>query len=847
MHPRSLLYTLIVIMGLSILSAPGYASFKSEFPQKTQRCWIGPEYWANPMEDWRINDGRLECISNFSNRNVHLLTQELISGGESFEISVKTGLLDQGQKTGSVGFRIAIQDEVDDYRSRLFHGWGIDAGIKTDGQLYIKNKSVELDQKPSLKNILLTLRGEASDQKYSLTLTVTDLSNQKVVGKITNQNFSPDQISGNIAIVNNHWLDGAKYASVYRNKNVKGPRFWFKDWKVEGAKISSNENRVFGPILWSMYSLSRNVMKMTALLPPIGNEDNQTVQLQLRKGGAWKTIAEEDVDPNAYTATFRITSWDDNVDEQYRLLYNLKTANGTSKPYYWSGLIRRDPKDSNVLSVAAYCCQTDYGFPHLDMIRNSTIQNPDLLFFAGDQIYEGVGGYGIIRTPADRAILNYLRKFYMFGWAFRDLMKDRPTLCIPDDHDVFQGNLWGNGGNSISVKDHDSGGYIEPVEMVNVVHRTNASHHPDAYDPTPIQQNMTVYYGDMVYGRVSFAILADRMFKSGPKFTVTDWEGRPDHVKDPEYDVQSLDKPGLVLLGERQLKFLDDWGQDWRGADMKCVLSQTIFCNVATHHGGNLKMVLIADLDANGWPQTGRNKALAAMRKSYAVHVAGDQHVPSLLQHGINEFRDAVWSFCVPAISVGYPRSWWPDRMNKPVKNRPAHNLPNTGDYLDGLENMISVYAIGNPKEDLCKETRVCTLQDKSSGYGITRFNKESREITFEAYRLVFDASDPSPDDQFPGWPKTVSMLENYGREAKAWLPTLEISGAVDPVVQIINEENNEVVYTLRIKGNKFSPKVFQEGAYTIKISQPSSDLKKEFKGIKSLATKNAKTLRISF
>ncbi len=42
--------------------------------------------------------------------------------------------------------------------------------------------------------------------------------------------------------------------------------------------------------------------------------------------------------------------------------------------------------------------------------------------------------------------LNYLGKWYMFGWAFGDLMRDIPAICTPDDHDVFQGNLWGGQG-----------------------------------------------------------------------------------------------------------------------------------------------------------------------------------------------------------------------------------------------------------------------------------------------------------------------------------------------------------------------------------------------------------------
>ncbi|MBD3268154.1 twin-arginine translocation pathway signal [bacterium] len=835
---------------LLLMSIAGQASFAqnafdSDFPV-LERVWIGPEYWANPMEDWYIKDGRLECYSTGANRNVHLLTRQLKKGEGTFSLQVHAGLIEKGKQEGSVGFRFAIQDQIDDYRSRLFHGYGIDAGITTDGKLYIGDKIKKLDEKPPLKSLVLALNGKPAGNQYELTLTVKDRSTGNAIGSMTSRNFASQRIAGNIAIVNNYWVNEKTYNNVYRSPRSNGPRFWFDNWQVSGTKIAVNEEQTFGPILWSMYSLSRGVMKMTAVMPPLGEKDTQTVALQVKKGGEWKTIGKEQIHTDAYTATFRIPNWDDAKTIPYRLAYALQCAEGT-KDCYYSGVVRKDPKAKNDLVLAAFCCQTDFGFPHLELMENVKTHDPDLLFFSGDQIYESVGGYGIIRTPADRSILNFLRKQYMFGWAFRDVMKNRPTLCLPDDHDVFQGNIWGNGGNATSMKDHDGGGYAQPAEMVNVVHNINCAHHPDFYDPTPIKQDISVYYGDMVYGRVSFAIIADRMFKSGPKFTVTTWAGRPDHIKDPNIDIDALDKPGLTLLGDRQLEFLDVWGTDWRGADMKCVLSQTIFCNVATHHGGGLKMRLIADLDSNGWPQTGRNKAVDAMRKAFAVHVAGDQHLPSLLRHGIDDYSDACWSFCVPAISVGYQRAWWPDKLGIPVLNRPPHDCANTGDYMDGLNNLISVWGIGNPVEELCKETRICTLHDKSSGYGIARFHKDTREITMEAWKLDVDVENPSPDDQFCGWPKTISMQENYGRKAKAWLPTLQVSGMSDPVVQIIDEENNETVYTLRIQGNAFTPKVFHAGTYTIKVGNQEDQNIKTLTGVNSLQTKGSKTVKVDF
>ena len=496
----------------------------------------------------------------------------------------------------------------------------------------------------------------------------------------------------------------------------------------------------------------------------------------------------------------------------------MKSKGQKSQEHYWTGTVRKDPVD-RPLVIAGFTGNQDYVFPNNEIVRNVGIQNPDVLFFSGDQIYENVGGYGIIRTPADRSILNYLRKWYMLGWAFGDLMRDRPTICLPDDHDVYQGNIWGQGGRDCGgIKNHAKGGYAQPAKMVNAVHRTHTSHHPDVYDPTPIDQGISVFYGDMVYGRISFAIIADRMFKSGPEGKVNDWSGRPDHCKDPNYDTKKLDKPGLKLLGDRQLEFLDAWAKDWRGSDMKIVLSQTIFCNLANYHGPG-KEFIFADLDSNGWPQTGRNKALDVMRRGFAFHLAGDQHLPSIVHHGIDSYRDAGWSFCVPSIAAGYPRSWLPDKEGRPVKNRPAEGLANTGDYLDAFGNHMTVYAVGNPARNN-RQGRVKTAHDKSSGHGIVRMDKTKRTITMECWRLLFDA--------------TISQADNDGRKIIGYLDEVKYKGISNPVVQVY-DAGDELVYALRLKPKKrlfglfnssasFEPWVFEPGTYTVKIGDPDAD-----------------------
>jgi len=201
----------------------------------------------------------------------------------------------------------------------------------------------------------------------------------------------------------------------------------------------------------------------------------------------------------------------------------------------------------------------------------------------------------------------------------------------------------------------------------------------------------------MNYGRVDFAIIEDRKFKSGPSGIVPPTKtGRADHVIDPDFAPKTADVPQATLLGKRQLDFLEDWAGNWQNTDMKVVLSQTIFANVANLHGPN-KTRLIADYDSNGWPQHGRNKALGLMRKGFAFHIAGDQHLATIVHHGIENWGDAGYSFCVPSIAAGYPRSWLP---LSPGKDRKPDMPEYTGKFLDGLGNHITVLAAANPEKN---------------------------------------------------------------------------------------------------------------------------------------------------
>lgn len=720
------------------------------------RVWLGESFWANPMEDWRVVDGAAEVQTSGGDRNVHLITHRLTGEKGRFRMSVRCRRVEAGGRDDGAGFRIGIRNLIDDHRSNcLARGVGVDAGL-VGGRLVLGAASGEIagDESISADGFVLLLEGRTDGEESELNLTALTMAGEEL-GSLSYTVPAVD-IQGNVAIVSNFDREIPK---------GEGARYRFSEWTADGDAFAVDEDRRFGPILWSMYSMSDSrgdegfVVKLTALLPPLGADDDRRVELLTQHDGEWRSRGFAELDADAWTATFRLPNWSERDAAPFRLVYRERHTDGSETAHEWRGTIRADPA-GRPLRLGALTCQNDYSFPYAPVADGVLSRDPDLLFFSGDQLYENHGGYGLIREPAEPAILNYLRKYYEFGWAFREAMRDRPTLCIPDDHDVFQGNIWGESGKPMDTGQGTSslGGYREPARMVNVVHRTNAAHHPDPFDRAPVAQDISVYYGDMVYGGVGFAILADRQFKSGPEHVDTG-PGRADHVLDDSVDTSTLDERGLALLGERQETFLQQWAGDWRGHTMKVLLSQTVFAGVATHHGA-FDDYLIADLDCGGWPQTPRNRLVRILRKAKCLHVCGDQHLPSFVQYGADAQRDGSWAFCTPAISAGYPRWWRPDEVGTPHQNRPRHELADTGEFRDPFGNHVYVYAVGNPEVGTAADPYERAHQ-KSSGFGLVTVDTEAKTYRIEAFRFL--ASAGGDDAQFPGWPVTLHQDENAG------------------------------------------------------------------------------------
>ena len=585
-------------------------------------------------------------------------------------------------------------------------------------------------------------------------------------------------------------------------------------------------------ICFALYTVQNSTLKMTAQLYPLADEVDRVVKLQIGKEGQWHTIAATVVseefyglpqeDKKQWTAHFRVDQWDHTNDYNYRVL----AADGKAT---YEGIIRKDPIDKKEIVVAAFTGNSNHDRRlKPDIIKNIKAQDPDLLFFSGDQSYDHKF---------------HQQAWLLFGQQFGEIIKDRPTVCLPDDHDIGQGNVWGESGIKANSVAGNDGGYFYSPNYVNSVQNAQTWHLPDAYDPTPVEQGIGVFYTSMKIGKMDFAIIEDRKFKTGPKGLVPKMGPRPDHITDPDYDPRLVDIPEAILLGNRQLDFLDEWGQDWRGVNMKTVLSQTIFANAAHRHG-KYEYALIADMDSNGWPQSGRDRAVKTIRRFFGFHLAGDQHLATVVHHGVNDFRDAGYSFCVPSIVNYYNRWWEPERKpdGQPIDHTAQKGL---GDYFDGFHNKITMYAYANPDSTL-KNKYGGEWGERAAGYGLVRFNTENRSITMECWPRGVDVTTDDAE-QYNGWPVTIDQMDNYGRKAMAWLPEFQVSGISDPVIQVIYEPTNEMVYTVRMRGNQFQPKVFKDGLYTVKIGE-QPDQMKTYKGLDAQEeTENDQVIHVAF
>jgi len=800
-------------------------SFSENWDQQADRLWLGPDWFANNAQDWRIRGGRVECINSnpaVAGRTAHLLTQTVPESQWHFSMELTIGMVEPGPLVprAFAGALIKMGSPSADYRQTALvqmvpgRGGGLLVGLNAAGRLSVRRFSdpvsithsywvaahpsgngFDFDELPVVAEGTSTLPLSAWPLRLSISyrrgrnLLVQALGADGSFGSVSAKLFN-DVATGGVSLFSAYGPSGSSSG------------FFFDELQLLGTK--HRPERAFGPVLGVLYTVATNgdeglglegadatMLRLTAQHPVLGDPHKLELQLSVDSVGGGAplngTFWSED---GSWNTRFAVPySGKTHEDSRYRLLLDGEVV--------YTGRIRREKSSQETTVMGSLSCTKNaYGrigwdrdgmmFPFNDVTSSLAKHDPDLLFFAGDQVYDGDITPADLRSP-HHTWLDYHTKWQRFLWAFGNLTKDRPTISIPDDHDMFQGNLYGAGGQTnmghmesfeghyhigtagkaVDQKSEKGEGYCMAADFVNAVSATQVSHLPPSRLSARIgNEGANTYATSFRYGGLDIIVLQDRTWKAGP-------------------DTQEPDPP---LLGDEQERFLEAWASArGNGSWAKVALSESPFACLTTQwttregmvdkdHAdivevgeypehdqvseaavafhSHLRDAMNNDAkDTNGWPPQARTRAVRLLAKAGALHLTGDQHLGVVAQYGADTFTDGSTVFSSPAVASAFPRRWMPTKRGEGRWEGAARYM---GGYFDSLGNRLTMLAVSNPvKNDARRKGLPRRHVERSPGYGVVRFRPEGAgtqaEIVLENWPNWADPDNRG--EMYEDWP----------------------------------------------------------------------------------------------
>ncbi len=240
--------------------------FRSNWAETPDRVWIGPDWRANGVEDWRIHDGRLECVQP-GVRTAFLATRTLEG---SFQLSVRTGMLgkpDTLDKRGFTGFFFSNMGK-DDYKTEDLPRSATSlktflAGLDGEGRLMVfwVRDAVVLSKKRLARHenedIRLEFRAVPVGKGYSLEFAAFDHKTGKLLDRLPldgDDEYSaelPKPIDGEFPAeaLNGYVALAAWSPSATDGGKPRTPvRHWYRDFKLSGENVEVHHERRHDPL-----------------------------------------------------------------------------------------------------------------------------------------------------------------------------------------------------------------------------------------------------------------------------------------------------------------------------------------------------------------------------------------------------------------------------------------------------------------------------------------------------------------------------------------------------------------------------------------------------------------------
>ncbi|GAB1452217.1 hypothetical protein MASR2M47_22730 [Draconibacterium sp.] len=211
--------SLIILLATS--SCKQEVEFSANFDNINDRIWVGRDFWSVPLEDWKVENGKLHLIGSVPNSRVNLLTSVLSPETGDFELSAKINLTNKGKLPGSAGFLIGLHDKEDpSAKSACYFGEGIKAGVSLKGFAFLKDIKTDLPAGFDFDEFNISVKGSSN----KLELNITDKNGLKV----QELQCETEGLQGLIALSAN--------VSVEENEKPGNSNFSFDDLKFSAPK-----------------------------------------------------------------------------------------------------------------------------------------------------------------------------------------------------------------------------------------------------------------------------------------------------------------------------------------------------------------------------------------------------------------------------------------------------------------------------------------------------------------------------------------------------------------------------------------------------------------------------------
>ena len=339
-------------------------AYASNWNNTVDGYFAGAETWTNPLQDWRVKNGKLECFVGGEERNTYLLTREIAGGNGEFEMSVGITNVDFSEgrtDEGYVGFRIGVKGRYLDYRDAAVRGRGLKTGVTVDGELFIGNTSGDRINVGNM-NAVLRLKVAASNGKATLSLQAIDKAGA-IVGEVKRAELDAGLIRGGIGLschsgelTSREGLQERRTESRHGNLSAS-----FSDLRLSGSLVTAHDDRAYGPIAFTLYTLDEGTMKMTVQMMPVSARAGDEVILETRTDGVWSPVQTSRIVADSRTAHFRIENWDATKARKFRVAFSMKGRDGSTSDHYYMGTISKEPEIGGQLKAVSLSCQLDKG------------------------------------------------------------------------------------------------------------------------------------------------------------------------------------------------------------------------------------------------------------------------------------------------------------------------------------------------------------------------------------------------------------------------------------------------------------------------------------------------------